>query len=147
MLEDDFQSAFWNAKRTMAEASEVAFRGHGVHAGQQFILRLLWREDGLTPGEIARRLALATPTVTKMTSRMEATGLVRRQPHPTDGRLVRISLTERGRALEGVIGEEMQRVTDRALRTLTPEEREQLLRFLGEVRRNLAGVDQASVPA
>ena len=136
-LDDDFQSAFWNTKRTLAEASEVAYRRHGVHAGQQFILRLLWREDGLTPGRIARSLDLATPTVTKMTTRMEAAGLVERRPHPSDRRLVRIALTDRGRALEDVIGAEMQGVTERALHSLTPDERALLLRFLGEVRRNL----------
>lgn len=135
--EDDFQAAFWNAKRAMMEASEAAFRRHGVRAGQQHILRVLWREDCLTPGEIARRLDLTTATVSKMTSRMQATGLVERRPHPSDGRLVRVCLTERGTALEEVIGEEMGRVTERALGTLGPGQRTELVRYLGEIRRNL----------
>src|SRR5262245_9951217 len=139
----DFQSAFWSAKRAMAGAGEVAYRRHGVHAGQQFILRLLWREDGLTPGQIARRLDLATPTVTKMTTRMAAAGLVERRPHPTDRRLVRICLTDRGRALEVVIDGEMQRVTERALRTLAPADRALLVRFLGEIHRNLEDAGDA----
>lgn len=136
--DDEFQTAFWSAKRSMMEASESAFRRHGVRAGQQHILKLLWREDGQTPGQIARRLELATPTVTKMTLRMQAAGLVDRQPHPTDRRLVRICLTDRGRALQGVIGEEMQAITERALRTLNPEQRRQLVGCLGEVSRNLS---------
>jgi DNA-binding MarR family transcriptional regulator len=135
--DDDFQSAFWNAKRAMMEASEAAFRRHGVRAGQQHILRVLWREDCLTPGEIARRLELTTATVSKMTSRMQATGLVERRPHPSDRRLVRVCLTERGRALEEVIGQEMQRVTEQAVGTLGPRQRGQLVRYLGEIRRNL----------
>lgn len=136
-LVGDFQSSFWNAKRMMAEASELAYRRHGVHAGQQFILRELWREDGLAPGQIAKRLDLATPTVTKMTHRMEAAGLVERRPHPTDRRLVRIHLTDRGRELQEVIGQEMDGVTERALRSLDVEERRVLVRLLDEVRRNL----------
>ena len=138
-LDDDFQTAFWNTKRTMMEASEAAFRRHGVRAGQQHILRVLWREDCQAPGQIARRLELATPTVTKMTSRMEAAGLVERRPHPTDRRLVRICLTERGAGLQDVIGEEMHAMTERALRTLSPLQRRQLVRSLREVHRNLAG--------
>src|SRR5580692_7637247 len=63
----------------------TAFARHGVHEGQQFVLRSLWAEDGLTPGEVARRLGLATPTVTRATTRMEAAGLLRREPHPSDG--------------------------------------------------------------
>src|SRR5215472_1839043 len=141
--DDEFQSAFWSAKRAMMEASEAAFRRHGVRAGQQHILRVLWREDCLTPGQIARRLELTTATVSKMTSRMQATGLVERRSHPSDRRLVRVCLTERGRALEEAIGDEMQRVTERALGTLGPRQRVQLVRYLGEIRRNLEAATAA----
>src|SRR5882724_5611220 len=104
----DFQTAFWAAKHDLAVATAAAFSRHGVHEGQQFILRLLWAEDGQPPGEIARRLGLATPTVTRAATRMEAAGLLRREPHPGDRRLVRLMLTERGRELEQVIGPEMR---------------------------------------
>jgi DNA-binding MarR family transcriptional regulator len=147
LMDVDFQSAFWSAKRAVAEATEAAFHRHGVHAGQQFILRRLWEEDGLTPGQIARRLGLATPTVTKMTNRMEAARLVRRGPDSTDRRLVRIYLTERGKALQDVINEEMRHVTERALRSVTAEERRQLVRLLHEVHRNLSGAGKAVTEA
>src|SRR5580693_6439006 len=94
----DFQTAFWSAKHALALASATAFSRHGVHEGQQFVLRSLWAEDGLTPGEVARRLGLATPTVTRATTRMEAAGLLRREPHPSDGRMVKLRLTSRGGA-------------------------------------------------
>jgi MarR family transcriptional regulator, organic hydroperoxide resistance regulator len=68
----DFQTAFWSAKHALSVATSVAFSRHGVHEGQQFILRRLWAQDGLTPGDIARRLGLATPTVTRAATRMEA---------------------------------------------------------------------------
>src|SRR5277367_6365903 len=112
---DDFQTAFWGAKHALSTATAAAFSSHGVHQGQQFILRRLWAEDGLTPGEIARRLGLATPTVTRAATRMEAAGLLRREPHPSDGRLVRLWLTARGRELEQVIGPEMRALTERTL--------------------------------
>jgi len=137
-LDDDFQTAFWNAKRTMVEASEAAFGRYGVRAGQQHILRVLWRQDCQSPGQIARRLGLATPTVTKMTSRMEAAGLVDRRPHATDRRLVRICLTQRGVELQAVIDQEMRAMTESALRNLGPHERRQLVRFLQDVHRNLS---------
>ena len=77
-----------------------------------------------------------------MTSRMETAGLVERRPHPTDRRLVRICLTERGAGLQDVIGEEMRAMTERALLTLSPQQRRQLVRSLREVQRNLAGYPQ-----
>ena len=135
----DFQTAFWSAKHALAHASAIAFARHGVHEGQQYVLRCLWREDGLSPGEVARRLGLATPTVTRATGRMEATGLLRREPHPDDRRMVRLRLTDRGRALEKVIDEELYQLTERALASLTEAERDALTRALEQIRRNLDG--------
>jgi MarR family transcriptional regulator, organic hydroperoxide resistance regulator len=135
----DFPTAFWAAKHDLAVATAAAFSRHGVHEGQQFILRLLWAEDGQAPGEIARQLGLATPTVTRAASRMEAAGLLRREPHPGDRRLVRLLLTERARSLEGVIAAETDKLTERALATFGPAEREALIRALVTMRRNLAG--------
>ena len=134
---DDFQTAFWSAKHTLAHVSAAAFARHGVYEGQQFVLRCLWREDGLSPGEIARRLGLSTPTVTRTATRMTAAGLLRREPHPSDRRLVRLTLTDRGRELEKILDEETNRLTERALAGFSPAEREALVAALTRIRRNL----------
>ncbi len=133
----DFQTAFWATKHALSAATAAAFSRHGVHEGQQFILRLLWAQDGQAPGEIARRLGLATPTVTRAATRMEASGLLRREPHPGDRRLVRLLLTERGRSLEDVIRAETDKLTERALATFGPAERDALIRALTAIRNNL----------
>jgi DNA-binding MarR family transcriptional regulator len=134
---EDFQSAFWAAKRAIAGASEAAFGRHGVRAGQQYILIALWEQDGQTPGELARRFGLATPTLTRTAMRMEAAGLITREPHPTDRRLVRMCLTPRGKKLRRAIDREMRDLNDRALASLGPAERAQLVRQLGEIKENL----------
>src|SRR5580692_3841015 len=133
----DFEDAFRLAKHALAQASTSVFARHGVYEGQQFVLRLLWREDGLTPSQLARQLGLSTPTVTRAATRMEAAGLLRREPHPGDRRLVRLLLTERGRSLEGVIAAETDKLTERALATFGPAEREAVIRALAAIRRNL----------
>ena len=139
MNRDDFHAAFWAAKKAMAEAAEAAYRQHGVWPGQQFILQALWDTDGQTPGELAKRLDLATPTVTRTASRMAATGLLRREAHPSDARLVRLCLTDRGRELEDTMAAERLRLTGRALDGLSADEREHLVRLLKKVHLNLAG--------
>lgn len=121
----------------MATASEAAFGRHGVRAGQQYILLTLWEEDCLPPGEVARRLGLSTPTVTRAATRMEAVGLLDRKPHPTDRRLVRLCLTDRGRSLQEAIDREMNELTERALGSLDPSERAELVRYLAELQHNL----------
>ena len=135
----DFQAAFWSAKHALALASAAAFSRHGVHEGQQFILRRLWAQDGQTPGEIAKALGLATSTVTRAATRMEAAGLLRREPHESDRRLVRLRLTARGRALETAIDAEMDQLTERALGSFGPDERARIVAALEKIRANLGG--------
>ena len=134
----EFEDAFRLAKHAVAQASTSVFARHGVYEGQQFVLRRLWRQDGLTPGQIAKQLGLATPTVTRAATRMEAAGLLRREPHPTDGRLVRLVLTARGRELEHVIGPEMRTLTEQTLAGFSAEERSGLIRALRRMAANLS---------
>ena len=134
----EFEDAFRLAKHAVAQASTSVFARHGVYEGQQFVLRRLWRQDGLTPGQIAKQLGLATPTVTRAATRMEAAGLLRREPHPTDGRLVRLVLTARGRELEQVIGPEMRTLTEQTLAGFSAEERSALIRALRRMAGNLS---------
>jgi MarR family transcriptional regulator, organic hydroperoxide resistance regulator len=61
-----------------------------------------------------------------------------RRPHPTDRRLVRIQLTKRGRSLQSEIDKEIERMTERALRSLSDRQRDQLIRLLSEIQRNLS---------
>ena len=135
--DDEFQAAFWAAKRAIALAAEAAYNRHGVRSGQQFILRCLWHRDGQTPGEVAKALDLATPTVTRAASRMAAVGLLHRAPHPSDARLVRLCLTPRGRTLESIMNEEIRRLTARALEGIPEDERKVLIAVLRTITANL----------
>lgn len=137
--DDDFLPAFWSAKRAMLKAAEEAMGRHGVREGQQFILMALWHEDGLTPGELARRLGLATSTVTRAATRMEKSGLLERRPHPSDARLVTIHLSGRGRGLRDDLNTEMRRLSDRALAGLPMEQRADFVRMLDRLSGNLSG--------
>ena len=110
---------------------------HGVHAGQDYLLEVLWEEDGLSVGEIAERLGIEVPTVVRTAQRMEAAGLIRREPDPADRRRSRIVLEERGRELEPIVRAALRQVSRTATKGLTAAEREQLLDLLTRVRGNL----------
>ena len=70
--------------------------------------------------------------------RMEAVGLITREPHPTDRRLVRLCVTQRGRQIRRAIDREMRELDDRALASMKPAERAELVRYLTKIRGNLA---------
>jgi DNA-binding MarR family transcriptional regulator len=52
--------------------------------------------------------------------------------------MIRLRLTDRGRALEKDVDAEITRVTDRALAGLAPADRDTLTRALETIRRNLS---------
>ncbi|WP_081690707.1 MarR family winged helix-turn-helix transcriptional regulator [Conexibacter woesei] len=56
--------------------------------------------------EIAATQALAQPTVTQLVARLEERGLVARNRHPDDGRVVLVTITDAGRALVEAFREE-----------------------------------------
>lgn len=124
--------------RAMKATVDRALSAHGVHAGQEFVLQCLWREDGVTPGELAKRIGVETPTITRAVQRMEASGLVKRRSDPTDARLVRVHLTDRGRELKEMIPPLLRSVVEEALMGLSEKERVSLEHLLERVRRNLA---------
>jgi DNA-binding MarR family transcriptional regulator len=67
---------------------------------QYLVMIVLWAEDGQTVSNIGDKLFLDSSTLTPLLKRLEAAGLVRRARCPEDERQVRVSLTDRGKALE-----------------------------------------------
>ena len=134
---DEFLAVLTSVSRAVKAYLESQLLAHGVHAGQQFILESLWREDGQTPGELSQHLGVETPTVTRAAQRMEVTGLVRRMPDAEDARLVRVYLTERGREVQPLLPALLRAATEEVLAGLTQEERTELVRLLKRVQKNL----------
>jgi DNA-binding MarR family transcriptional regulator len=110
---------------------------HGVHPGQDYLLDELWHEDGQTVGSLAARIGVEVPTAVRTVSRMEAAGLLRREPDPADGRRVLVRLTARGKELERIVPPILAEVTERATAGMSEAEREQLLRLLRDLRESL----------
>ncbi|CAD7048611.1 MarR family transcriptional regulator [Pseudorhizobium halotolerans] len=74
--------------------------GLGFSPGQFPVLLELWQEDGLTQKQLLDRLEVEQATLANTLTRMERDGLIRREPHPHDGRAQIIQLTESARDLE-----------------------------------------------
>ncbi|HET7480755.1 MAG TPA: MarR family transcriptional regulator [Rubrobacteraceae bacterium] len=110
---------------------------HGLHVGQEMVLMELWQEDGLRGGELAVRLGVEPPTITKMLRRLEGCGMVERRPDPTDARSFRVHLTSEGRALEEPVARCWETAEERLLRGMSAEERRVFHELLVRARSNL----------
>jgi MarR family transcriptional regulator, organic hydroperoxide resistance regulator len=109
----------------------------GLHVGQEMVVIELFEQDGLRGGELAERLGVEPPTVTKMLRRLERCGLVERRRDPQDARSFRVYLTEEGRELEGSVARCWERVEERTFAGMSVGERRNFHRLLTKVRANL----------
>jgi len=73
----------------------------GLTYPQYLAMVALWEADGRTVGELGARLGLESNTLTPLLKRLQAMGLVDRARDQEDERVVRLRLTDKGRALEG----------------------------------------------
>ena len=112
-------------RRDVAEALGISF-------GRARTVRRLARKP-MSMSELAAALGIDPPNATVVVDDLEAQGLVRRRPHPTDRRAKLVEATRKGK--------DMARRADAILGTPPPElsalsfeELETLRRILGRVR-------------
>ena len=78
-------------RREVSEATGMSF-------GRVRAIRRLAR-DPMTMRELADALGIDPPNATVVVAGLEKEGLVRRKPHPTDGRVKLVETTRKGKAL------------------------------------------------
>ena len=72
----------------------------GLTYTQYITLLALWEKDGVTVGELCGKLMLDNGTLSPLLKKMQQEGLVERKRSEADERVVVITLTEEGRALQ-----------------------------------------------
>jgi MarR family transcriptional regulator, organic hydroperoxide resistance regulator len=97
VIEQTVSYALLKAMKSTRGPIAPVLAGHGLHPGQDLLLSALWRADGITQAELAARLGIEAPTVSRALERLERAGYVRRESGR--GRSRRVYLTEPGRAL------------------------------------------------
>ena len=120
--------------RMLAEADIDAFNG-----AQGRILYVLWEGDGLTISQLSAQTSLANTTLTSMLDRMEQSGLIQREPSPSDRRALLIRLTDKARALREDYDRISQRMNEMYYLGFTEAEIRQFESYLQRVLDNLQG--------
>src|SRR5215218_7610141 len=128
-------TSIMRVQQILLSAVDAALRPHGLTFARFEALVLLFfsRRRCLPMRVMGERLQLHPTSVTNIVDRLQADGLVRRQPHPTDRRATLVEVTDSGRA---VLEDATKAVTevDFGLSGLTPDEETQLTELLSRVR-------------
>lgn len=106
----------------------------GLTYTQYIVFLVLWERDGRTVGELCETLMLDNGTVSPLLKKMEAAGFVQRTRSPEDDRVVVITLTEAGRALQEKAKDVPERVA--GCIDLPPEKAHTLYMLLYELLAN-----------
>ena len=123
-------------QQILLSAVDGALRPHGLtFARYEALVLLTFARSGRLPMRVmGERLQLHPTSVTNIVDRLQADGLVRRVPHPTDRRATLVEITDAGAALRARATESVTAV-DFGLGGLDDEQQAQLTELLCEVRR------------
>lgn len=135
--EDGFELILADICRIHHRAVHALLENFGLYRGQPPLLHRLWEKDGRTHNELADSLHVTPATVSRMIRRLEKNGFLKRQSDPSDERVSRVFLTERGRDVEKAVKAALADLDRGAFSGFSPKEREDLRIYLNRIKENL----------
>lgn len=140
---DELADAFVTASRAL-----VGLAVHSVGAGApevtvaQFRLLVLVAAEGeRTVGDVAEHLGVNQSNASRHCDRLESLGLLARRRSRSDGRVVRVGLTEAGHGLVDAVTRQRRADVRRVLAAMTPEEADGAVAALRAFSRAAGEVD------
>ncbi|EGY01761.1 transcriptional regulator, MarR family protein [Nitrospirillum viridazoti Y2] len=117
----------------------------GLSIPEWRVFATLGQEQPLSSNDIVERTAMDKAKVSRAVNRLVAAGLLDRQPHPRDQRLLRLSFSPRGRDLYAQVAPEALAWEGQLLSVLTDAERAQLWALMEKLEQRVAEEIPASV--
>ena len=105
----------------------------GLSLAQYQVIAPLEDAVELPVGVIASAAEIATPTATRMLDALARDGVVEKRPSTSDGRVVTVRLTAKGRRLVRAKGKVVAEKRRRAYECLSPRERRDAVALLGRL--------------
>ena len=112
---------------------KTKLRPYGLTSVQALVLEALWEEQGLTAGEIGKRLALDNATVSGVLDRLAESRWIIKKNDPADKRVLRVYLSPKAVKQEAVLIEERTRANNEILSGFSDAEKILLKRFLKDL--------------
>jgi DNA-binding MarR family transcriptional regulator len=107
---------------------------YGLTPIQHLVLEALWDEDGLSVGDIGKRLVFDGATLSGILDRLSAGGWVLKQSDPEDKRMLRISLTPKSKDLKPKLSAVRNKTNEELMARFSLEEKVLLKRLLRDIQ-------------
>ncbi|MFY1069057.1 MarR family winged helix-turn-helix transcriptional regulator [Enterococcus sp. AD013-P3] len=132
--------AFWQInrqiRRSMAQSEEAAGEKRAqdkLAPGQERLLRLLLRHDGISQKELAERMRIRPASLSEVLTKLEQKQLVTKEQDPDDRRRNRYQLTEVGKKAAEELQKERQDQGAAFFDILSLSERQELAQLLAKL--------------
>ncbi|ROU02213.1 MarR family transcriptional regulator [Marinobacter sp. R17] len=99
LLENQLCFALHSTSLLMTKVYKPFLKELGLTYPQYLAMLVLWESNGITVGEMSKRLLTDSGSLTPLLKRLEADGLLKRVRRQADERVVELHLTEAGRAM------------------------------------------------
>lgn len=139
---EELAQSITQAARSMRTALSHSLSESGLYAGQDGVILALAQEGSLTPGQIAQKLGVKAPTMTRTIGRMEAQGFVERSGDDGDGRVTLVKLTENGLKSVEHINASIASCGAKAVEGLSGKEIKAIVKLMRTIDANLQTADE-----
>lgn len=117
-----------------AHASLKKYLAHyGLTPIQVLVIEALRDQEGISSGELGKKLVLDSATLSGVLERLAEKGWIVKETDETDRRSLRIYLGETAKKLDDQIGQGRQNANDEIMKNLSTEERVLLKRLLKDL--------------
>jgi DNA-binding MarR family transcriptional regulator len=131
---ESLSEIFWSVARQLRGASQETLAPWDITPAHLRALRALGHHGSMRLSDLSGRLHIAPRSATEVVDALEARDLVRRRPDPSDRRATLVEMTEHGTELMTAIRAARGNDAERAFGRLSPADRAELARILGQLR-------------
>lgn len=127
--------------RTMNAAKDM-YKEFDLNKSRANVLFLLHQQEPMSQKELAEQMNMTAPSITSSIQKMEREGYITRRTDPCDQRMMRLTLTEKGRACVQSVKDVADRMERLILEGMSTEEKLLFRRLLLQVNENLENYER-----
>jgi len=136
--DESLSETFWAVARRLRETSQETLAPWDITPAHLRALRVLRRHGTMRLSGLSDHLRIAPRSATEVVDALESRDLVRRRADPGDRRATLVEVTEPGAAILDAIRAARGTEAERVFGRLSPADRTDLARILGQLRNSSA---------